>query len=392
MNEYLPGLEGVPATKSNISDIDGERGILSYRGYPIEQLAEHSTFEETTLLLLDGELPTVEQLAVFDEQLRRNRRVKYNIRTLMKALPPTGHPMEMLQTAVASLGMFYPGSECLTGGDRCTELDYVHSMTVKILARMPVLVAMWEQIRKGYDPVEPRTDLSYAANFLYMMTGEEPDDLLAEILDKCLILHAEHTINASTFAALVAGSTLASPYGVVAAAIGTLSGPLHGGANEKVVHMLREIGSPERVRPWLEEKLARKEKIWGMGHREYKVKDPRATILQGMVEELMARRGGKVSPLFEIALALEEAAAERLGPKGVYPNVDFYSGILYDEMGIPTDQFTSIFAVARSAGWLAHWREQLRDNRIFRPTQVYTGHPLRDYKPLSERAAPPAGQ
>ncbi len=392
MNEYLPGLEGVPATKSNISDIDGERGILSYRGYPIEQLAEHSTFEETTLLLLDGELPTVDQLAVFDEQLRRNRRVKYNIRTLMKALPPTGHPMEMLQTAVASLGMFYPGSECLTGGDRCTELDYVHSMTVKILARMPVLVAMWEQIRKGYDPVEPRTDLSYAANFLYMMTGEEPDDLLADILDKCLILHAEHTINASTFAALVAGSTLASPYGVVAAAIGTLSGPLHGGANEKVVHMLREIGSPERVRPWLEEKLARKEKIWGMGHREYKVKDPRATILQGMVEELMRRRGGKVSPLFEIALALEEAAAERLGPKGVYPNVDFYSGILYDEMGIPTDQFTSIFAVARSAGWLAHWREQLRDNRIFRPTQVYTGHPLRDYKPLSERAAPPAGQ
>ncbi len=392
MNEYLPGLEGVPATKSNISDIDGERGILSYRGYPIEQLAEHSTFEETTLLLLDGELPTVDQLAVFDEQLRRNRRVKYNIRTLMKALPPTGHPMEMLQTAVASLGMFYPGSECLTGGDRCTELDYVHSMTVKILARMPVLVAMWEQIRKGYDPVEPRTDLSYAANFLYMMTGEEPDDLLADILDKCLILHAEHTINASTFAALVAGSTLASPYGVVAAAIGTLSGPLHGGANEKVVHMLREIGSPERVRPWLEEKLARKEKIWGMGHREYKVKDPRATILQGMVEELMRRRGGKVSPLFEVALALEEAAAERLGPKGVYPNVDFYSGILYDEMGIPTDQFTSIFAVARSAGWLAHWREQLRDNRIFRPTQVYTGHPLRDYKPLSERAAPPAGQ
>ncbi len=386
MNEYLPGLEGVPATKSNISDIDGERGILSYRGYPIEQLARHSTFEETTLLLLDGELPSAEELALFDEQLRRNRRVKYNIRTLMKALPATGHPMEMLQTAVASLGMFYPGSECLTGGDACTELDYVHNMTVKIIARMPVLVAMWEQIRNGYDPIEPRTDLNFAANFLYMMTGEEPDDLLADILDKCLILHAEHTINASTFAALVAGSTLASPYGVVAAAIGTLSGPLHGGANEKVVHMLREIGSPERVRPWLEEKLARKEKIWGMGHREYKVKDPRATILQKMVEDLMARRGGKLSPLFEIALTLEEVAAEYLGPKGVYPNVDFYSGILYDEMGIPTDQFTSIFAVARSAGWLAHWREQLGDNRIFRPTQVYTGHPLRDYVPLSERA------
>jgi len=384
MSDYLPGLEGVPATQSNISDIDGERGILSYRGYPISQLAENSTFEETCLLLLDGKLPSAHDLAVFDAQLRRNRRVKFNIRTLMKALPSTGHPMEILQTAVASLGMFYPGNECLSTPDVC-DLDYVHNMTVKIIARMPVILCMWEHIRNGYDPIEPRDDLSFAENFLYMLTGNDPDPLFADILDTCLILHAEHTINASTFAALVAGSTLASPYGVVAAAVGTLSGPLHGGANEKVVEMLKEIGEPKHAKPWLDKKLENKQKIWGLGHREYKVKDPRATILQGLFEKLVNERGGEVSPSFEIALALEAAAEERLAAKGVFPNVDFYSGILYSEMGIPTDQFTPIFAVSRAAGWLAHWREQLVDNRIFRPTQVYTGEPVRDYQLLAHR-------
>jgi citrate synthase len=385
MTEYLPGLEGVPATKSNISDIDGEKGILSYRGYTMEELAEHSSFEETALLLLDGKLPTARELAVFDEQLRNNRRAKYQIRELMRNLPSTGHPMEMLQTAVASLGMFYPGNECLTNSDVCEDIDYVHNMSVKILARMATLVAMWEHIRNGYDPIPPRTDLNYAENFLYMFHGREPDPLLADILDTCLVLHAEHTINASTFAALVAGSTLASPYGVVAAAIGTLSGPLHGGANERVVDMLKAIDGPDNVGAWLDAKLANKEKIWGMGHREYKVKDPRATILQKLVEKLAKHRGGKISPMFETALALEAAAEERLSVKGVYANVDFYSGILYAEMGIPTDQFTPIFAIARTAGWLAHWREQLADNRIFRPTQVYVGEPLRKYVPIDAR-------
>ncbi len=385
MNEYLPGLEGVPATRSNISFIDGEKGILAYRGYPIEELATHSTFEETALLLLDGELPGHEELRAFDEQLRRNRRVKYNIREMMRHLPSTGHPMEMLQTGVASLGMFYPGNDCLVGSGLCEDLDYIHNMTVKIIARMPVIVTMWQHLRSGYDPIDPREDLSFAENFLYMFSGRDPDPDLARILDACLILHAEHTINASTFAALVAGSTLASPYLVIAAAIGTLSGPLHGGANQKVVEMLHTIGRPENVRPWLDEQLDRKAKVWGFGHREYKVKDPRARAMQGLMENLARARGGRVSPLFETALALEEAAEERLGAKGVYPNVDFYSGILYSEMGIPTDQFTPIFAVARSAGWLAHWREQLADNRIFRPTQVYTGEPTRTYTPIQER-------
>jgi citrate synthase len=385
MSEYLPGLAGVPATKSNISDIDGEKGILSYRGYPIEELAEHSTFEETTMLLLDGRLPTRSELDDFRRQLVENRQIKFHTRGLMKNLPSSGHPMEMLQTVMASLGMFYPGSECLTGDEACNDLNYIHNTTVKIIARIAPIVAMWEHIRDGYDPVPPRDDLSYAANFLYMFTGKEPDPLLARIMDVSLILHAEHTINASTFAVLVNASTLASPYSVIAAAIGALSGPLHGGANQKVLQMLQEIGSPDKAEEYVDRRLANKEVIWGMGHREYKTKDPRATILQKLMDQFMEARGGDVNPLFEVAKAVERVCEDRLAKKGVYANVDFYSGLLYSEMGIPPDQFTTIFAIARSAGWLAHWREQLADNRIFRPTQVYTGEPTRHYVPIDQR-------
>ncbi len=385
MSEYLPGLAGVPATQSNISDINGEKGILTYRGYPLEQLAAHSSFEETTLLLLDGELPSASSLADFDNQLCSNRQVKYHVRELMKNLPATGHPMDMLQTAVASLGMFYPSSECLTDAEVCDDVNYIHNMTVKIIARMATIVAMWEHIRNGYDPISPRTDLSYAENFLYMLDGKEPDSLLAKILDVCLILHAEHTINASTFSVLVTGSTLASPYNVIAGAIGTLSGPLHGGANQKVVEMLKEIGSIDNVEKYIDNRLKNKEVIWGMGHREYKTKDPRAKILQGLTKDFMESRGNNVNPMFEMALRVEEVCEDRLAAKGVYANVDFYSGILYTDMGFPADQFTCLFAVARSAGWLAHWREQLGDNRIFRPTQVYTGSTGRTYVPIDQR-------
>jgi len=301
-------------------------------------------------------------------------------------LPQTGHPMEMLQTAVASLGMFYPNNvpvQIRSPGDESEK--YVHGQSIRILARMATLVAMWQQMRIGNDPVRPRTDLGYAENFLYMFyNGVEPDPLVARIMDVCFILHAEHTINASTFSAMVTGSTLAMPSYVIAAAIGTLAGPLHGGANERVIRMLKEIDRPENARAWLDRKLAEKEVIWGMGHREYKVKDPRATLLQSLMNEL-ARSRGAVSPLFETALALEEACEDTLAPKGIYPNVDYYSGILYQEIGIPPDQFTSIFAIARTAGWLAHWREQVSQNRIFRPTQIYTGKEPRDYQPIDKR-------
>ena len=385
MNEYLPGLEGVPATKSNISFIDGDKGVLAYRGYPIEVLAERSTFEETALLLLDGKLPLHADLDEFDSEMRRHRRIKFRIRELMRQLPPTGHPMDMLQTAVSCLGMFYPASDCLTSADACTDVGYVHRMSVKIIARMPVLVAMWEHIRNGFDPIEPRTDLTHAENFLWMLTGEEPDPFLARIFDVCLILHAEHTINASTFSVLVAGSTLASPYGVIASGIATLAGVLHGGANQQVVKMLKEIGSPERAEAYIDGQLTQKRKIWGYGHREYSVKDPRAIILQKLMQQLIEHKAGDVAPLFNIALAIEKAASERLAQKGIFPNVDFYSGVLYAEIGIAPDQFPALFAMARSAGWMAHWKEQLSNNRIFRPTQVYTGELDKTYVPIDQR-------
>ena len=384
MNEYVPGLEGVPATKSNISFIDGEKGILSYRGYPIEVLAERSTFEETALLLLDGDLPTRAKLKAFDQDMRANRQVKFRIRELMRQLPP-GHPMDMLQSMIACLGMDYSGAECLTGGDHCNDVNFVHNTSVTIIAHMATMVTMWEHIRNGYDPIEPRTDLTHAENFLWMLTGKEPDRYIARIMDICLILHAEHTINASTFAVLVAGSTLASPYSVIASGIATLSGPLHGGANQAVVHMLEEIGTPEKAAAYIDAQLKAKKKIWGFGHREYNVKDPRAVILEHLMHKFADYKEGKVGPLFEIAQAVEKAATDRLGAKGIYPNVDFYSGVLYREMGIAPDQFPSLFAMSRVAGWLAHWKEQLGQNRIFRPTQVYTGEVDREYVPLERR-------
>jgi citrate synthase len=385
MNEYLPGLAGVPATQSNISDIDGEKGILSYRGYPIEELAKYSTFEETILLLLNGELPKADKLEWFSLWLAEKRSLQYHIIDLMKTLPESADSMSMLQTAVSSLGMFYSGSECLTDSEICNDVNYINSSTVNVISRMATMVAAWKHIHNGYDPVPPREDLNYAENFLYMLNGEEADPFMSKILDVCLILHAEHTINASTFSVLVNGSTLSTPYSVISSAIGCLSGPLHGGANARVLDMLKQIGSPDKAESFVDEQLARKGKIWGMGHREYKTKDPRAIILQGLIKQLLELKGGDVDPLFAIAEALEVACEKRLAVKGVYANVDFYSGLLYKEMGIPEDQFTTIFAIARSAGWMAHWREQLTDNRIFRPTQVYTGESIRKYIPMSDR-------
>ncbi|NOY62643.1 MAG: citrate synthase [Gammaproteobacteria bacterium] len=383
---YMPGLEGIPATKSSVSEINGEKGILAYRGFPIETLARHSTYEETAWLLLEGSLPTAKQLEGFDQELRAQRQLDDSILQMMHHLPRAGHPMKMLQTAVAALGMINPNTACMSALSGSEQQQHIRRMAIKIIAQLPTLVASWEHIRKGSTPVVPRSDLTFAENFLYMFTGSEPDATLARILDTCLVLHAEHTINASTFAALVTGSTLASPDSVISAAVGTLSGPLHGGANQRVLEMLESIGCIENVVPWLEQRLAAKEIIWGMGHREYNVKDPRAKILQALVGTLAEEGGTSSESLLPIAIKLEQETEARLAAKGVYANVDFFSGILYAEMGFPTDQFTSLFAVSRAAGWLAHWREQLNDNRIFRPTQLYVGEAFREYVPVEQRA------
>ena len=375
---YRPGLEGVPATQSSICDIEGQKGLLTYRGYPVEQLANNSTFLETAYLLIWGELPTIFQLREFENEVQMHRRVSFRIRDMMKCFPATGHPMDALQASAASLGLFYSRRAL-------NDPDYIVDAVVRLIAKIPTMVAAFQLIRKGQDPIQPRDDLSYAANFLYMLTERVPDPLAARIFDSCLILHAEHSLNASTFSARVTASTLTDPYAVVASAVGTLAGPLHGGANEDVLDMLEQIGSPDQAEGWLDRAIAAKQKIMGFGHREYKVKDPRAVILQNLAEDLFRSFG--YDEMYDVAHRLEEAAVSRLGAKGIYPNVDFYSGLVYRKLGIPRDLFTPIFAIARTAGWLAHWREQIGANRIFRPTQIYTGSGGRQWLPLESRPA-----
>lgn len=374
--EYRPGLEGIPVAQSSISYVDGQKGILEYRGIRIEELASHSTFLETSYLLIWGELPTQEELDAFEYEIRHRRRIKYRIRDMMKCFPETGHPMDALQASAAALGLFY-SKRALDNP------DYIREAVVRLLAKIPTMVAAFKQMRKGNDSVQPNDDLDYSANFLYMLNEQKPDPLAARIFDICLTLHAEHTMNASTFSAMVTASTLTDPYAVVASAVGTLAGPLHGGANEEVITMLEEIGSVENVRSYVEDCVQRKSKIMGFGHRVYKVKDPRATILQNLAEQLFEKFGH--DQYYEIAVELEKAVEEKLGHKGIYANVDFYSGLVYRKLGIPTDLFTPIFAIARVAGWLAHWKEQLEENRIFRPTQIYTGVHSVDYLPMEKR-------
>ncbi len=374
--EYKPGLEGIPAAQSSISHVDGQKGILEYRGIRIEELAEKSSFLETAYLLIWGQLPSKDELKTFEDDIRSHRRIKYRIRDMMKCFPESGHPMDALQASAAALGLFYSRRDLHNP-------VYIRDSVVRLLATIPTMVAAFGLMRKGNDPVKPRDDLDYAANFLYMLNEKEPDPLAAKIFDICLILHVEHTMNASTFSARVTASTLTDPYAVVASAVGTLGGPLHGGANEEVIQMLEEIGTVENVRPYVDDLLQRKAKIMGFGHRVYKVKDPRATVLQNLAEQLFAKFGH--DQYYDIAQEMEQVVAEKLGSKGVYPNVDFYSGLVYRKMGIPTDLFTPIFAIARVAGWLAHWKEQLAENRIFRPTQVYNGEHEVNYIPIEQR-------
>jgi citrate synthase len=374
--EFKPGLEGVPATMSSISYVDGKKGVLEYRGIPIQELAAKSTFLETSYLLIWGELPSQQQLEAFEHKIRYHRRIKYRIRDMMKCFPESGHPMDALQACAAALGLFYSRRAL-------DDPEYIRAAVVRLLAKIPTMVAAFQLMRKGNDPVQPRDDLDYSANFLYMLKEQEPDPLAAHAFDVCLTLHAEHTMNASTFSARVTASTLTDPYAVIASAVGTLAGPLHGGANEEVMAMLEQIGTVDNVRAYVDDCLERKAKIMGFGHRVYKVKDPRATILQHLAEQLFEKFGH--DRYYDVALELERIVEEKLAHKGVYANIDFYSGLVYRKLGIPDDLFTPIFAIARVAGWLAHWKEQLGENRIYRPTQIYTGSHSAPYVPMYER-------
>ena len=376
MIEYIPGLEKVPAAQSEISFIDGQKGVLEYRGIRIEDLAEKSNFEEVVYLLIRGVLPTQKQLDEFTHRIRQARPLSRELKRIVESFPREGHPMAALQTCVSAMGLYMS-----QGGGVDEEVR--EARAIELIGKFPTLVAAAHRARMGAEIIDPDLSLNRSADFLRMVTGEMPDEISSHVLNVSLILHADHTMNASTFAARVTASTESEPAAAIAAAVGSLSGPLHGGANERVLVMLEEIGSKENVGKWVDDKLARKEKIMGLGHRVYKTKDPRATILQKLASELFSQKG--TSPLYEIAVEIEKQTEDQLGQRGIYPNVDFYSGIVYNKLDVPTDLFTPIFAISRIAGWMAHWLEQMRHNRLFRPTQVYTGGHELPYVPITDR-------
>lgn len=367
------GLRNVAVAESRISSIDGAKGVLAYRGIDIHALAERSGFEEVAFLLHRGALPTRAELEAFRAELARDRAVPEEAAALLRGLPAGTHPMTALRTLVSALGAFDPDAE--DDG----EVARVRKAR-RLTAQMATLVALIERVRSGRAPVSPDPALSQAANFLYMLTGERPAASAAHAMDMALVLHADHEFNASTFAARVAASTLGDMHGAVTAALATLKGPLHGGANEAVMKILEAVGAPERAEAWIREALAAKRKVMGFGHAVYKTEDPRATHLRRLSRQLGEETGE--TRWYAISERIEAVVRQE---KGLYPNVDFYSASAYRVLGIPTDLFTPVFAVSRIAGWTAHVLEQLANNKLIRPEAEYTGPRDVAYVPIEQR-------
>jgi citrate synthase len=367
------GLEDIIAAETAISDIDGKLGRLFYVGYDIHELAESSTFEETVYLLHNLELPNKAKLDEVAEQLANERELDSFVEGLMPTMVQQTSPMSMLRTTVSAMSAHDPD-----GWDQSTEANYRKAM--RLIARFPTVIASFHRLRTKEQVVKPNPKLSHAGNLLWMLTGREPEEDAARILDVCLVLHADHTMNASTFAARVAASTLADIHSATTAAIATLKGPLHGGANEAVMKTLLEIGSLDKVEEGVRARLGAKERIMGFGHRVYKTEDPRATHLRRLSKQVGEMAGD--TKWYEMSLKMEEVVKEE---KGLYPNVDFYAASVYYSLGIPVDLFTPIFAASRVAGWTAHIREQYADNRLIRPESAYVGPPHRTYVPIDQR-------
>ena len=375
--ELKRGLEGVVVTESKLSDIDGDAGRLIYRGYTIEELAREASYEETLYLLWHGELPDSQQLETFAAEMAEARSLEDGALEIVRDLAEADEePMAALRTITSALSAYDPDADAAV-----TDAEANDRKSRRITAKMPTALAAYNRIRNGNEPVEPRKDLDHAANFLYMLNGEEPDDVLAETFDMALVLHADHGLNASTFSAMVTASTLADLHSAVTSAIGTLSGSLHGGANANVMRMLQEIDdSGKEPVQWVVDALERGDRVAGFGHRVYNVKDPRAKIL-GEESEALGEAAGDTK-WYEMSVAIEEYIAEE---KGLAPNVDFYSASTYYQMGIPIDLYTPIFAVSRVGGWLAHVLEQWEENRLIRPRAKYTGPEDAEFVPLDER-------
>jgi citrate synthase len=372
------GLRDVVAAPSRICFIDGEKGVLIYGGYDIHQLAENSNFEEVVFLLWNGRLPNKAELDDLNKQLVANRALPAEIISLIKSFPKTAVPMDSLRTAVSALAFFDPDK-----GNNSPEAR--QRQAVRLTAQVATVVAAIDRIRNGKEPVDPKPELSHAGNFLYMLNGKEPSDVETQAFDIALILHADHEFNASTFAARVTAGTLADIYAATTAAIGALSGPLHGGANEQVMKMLLEIGSPDKVDQYVADKFDKGDKIMGIGHAVYQTEDPRATHLRRMSEATGKRQGD--TKWFDMSKRIEDIVVAEMDKKGkkIRANVDFYSASTYYMLGIPVDLYTPIFAVSRISGWTAHVLEQLGNNKLIRPRSDYQGGMDLKYVPIEQR-------
>jgi citrate synthase len=387
---YDPGFVATGSCSSDITFIDGEKGILMYRGYPVEQLAEHSNFIEVSYLLLHGELPTAEQLETFDWTIRTHTMLNEGMLRFFNGFRYNAHPMAMLSAVVGSMSAYYHDT---TDVENPEHRDiFAH----RILAKLPTIAAAAYKHNIGQPFMYPRNDLNYTENMLQMFFSvpAEPyeiDPVAAEALDLLFILHADHEQNCSTSTVRMAGSSGANPYSAIAAGISALWGPAHGGANEAVLSMLEEIGDASQIPKYVARAKDKNDpfRLMGFGHRVYKNFDPRAKIIRSMCHKVLAQLGRQDTPLFDLALELEKVALEDeyFIEKNLYPNVDFYSGIIYRALGIPTSMFTVMFAIGRSVGWAAHWREMISDpkGKISRPRQLYVGQPERDYVPIEKR-------
>jgi citrate synthase len=370
------GLEGIIANSTGLSDVLGKEGVLIYAGYDINELASKATYEEIVYLLWHGALPNRAELDELKAKLKHERELPRGVIDFIKSAPPKANPMDVMRTAVSMLGLYDSGLS-----DEDSRQDADHRRAISITAKIGVIAAYFHRARQGLKLPNVRDDLGEAAHFLYLLNGTEPSPEAEKTLDVAYVLHADHGMNASTFSARVTIATLSDIYSAITSAIGTLKGPLHGGANEGVIHMLLDIGSEDKVDAWVEEQLAQKKKIMGIGHRVYKVLDPRAPHLRSMAVKLSEELG---EPKW---IRMSERIAEIMKEKkGLNANVDFYSATVYHSLGIPTDMFTPIFAIARTSGWTAHVLEQLADNRLYRPLSEYVGPPVgKKFVPLEER-------
>lgn len=371
--EYSPGLEGVIAGTTVLSHVNPERNSLMYRGYDIQDLVRHSSYEEVAFLLVKGHLPTQSEFQAFCKELKANRELPSTIVDTFKTLPPNSNPMDMLKVGVALLALHDPDKD-----DNSHDANV--RKAVRLIAKFPQLIAYSYRINRGQDVVAPDNTLEHGENFLYMLLGKKPDSYIANVFDRSLMCYADHGFNASTFSSRVTVSTLSDLYSGTLAAIGALKGPLHGGANEEAMKMLQEIRSPEEAEAWVMDAIASKKKIMGFGHREYKTGDPRAEIMTGLGAEMSEKLGDvrwyKTAEIVEKVMRRE---------KNILPNVDFPTAYIYYLMELPIEIYTPIFALARIAGWTAHMIEQLDNNRLIRPKALYEGPAHLDYIPIEQR-------